>query len=408
MNSGKSEEPGVTAWLVQRPSWPMQAATAILLLVVIFEAYRRSGTDGMDNAFVVRAAHRFLDGGSPYSDRRFLYLPSSVLAAVPEALLPTVLLRLLVPAVTTALVLTGWWCALRIFEVPGRSRLGILVSAGLAFFAPFRSLVLLGNWTAACAAALPCALLLITRSRWTAAGAVVGVAIALKPMLIPFALIFLFARRPRALAAAAVIPAVGSVAAAITMPNPTFFFSRTLPFLLHGQDQFARPFDASLIAVLPRLGVPPGVALVVAAAAAGGGVWCAWRRWSGAGIGGTSRAERLRLVETGAMLMLSAFLVSRPSFEHYALVVLPTLLASAVVQDSVVRTPWFWLALVPQVPVIQWPLLVPVTRRAFKDAAMLCGLAVVLAWRCLRGRRVLVPEQGGAAEARAAGSRAAF
>lgn len=413
----------MTAWLVRRASWPAQTAAASLVLVAVFEVYRRSGLDGMDNAFVVKAARTFLDGGSPYSDRRFLYLPSSVLAAVPEALLPPVVLRPLVPAVTAGLVLFGWWCALRIFRVSPRSRLGVLVAGGLAYFAPFRSLVLLGNWTAASAAALPLALLLIVRSRWVAAGAVVGAAIALKPMLVPVALLFAMARRWRALAVLAAVPAVTSVAAAVVMPNPTFFFSRTLPFLLHGQDAFARPFDASLVAILPRLGMPQSAALLVATAGAAGGVWCAWRRWAGtpgtqggdAAAGGwrsggdrDGDAERLRLVETGVMLMLSAFLVSRPSFEHYSLVVLPALLASAAVPGSVVRTPWFWLALVPQVPVIQWPLLLPVTRRAFKDALMLCGLAALLAWHCVKGRRVLVPEQGGAAGPRPAGSRAAY
>nr|WP_237694978.1 glycosyltransferase family 87 protein [Streptomyces sp. SID5468] len=397
-----------------------------MVLVAVFEVYRRSGLDGMDNRFVIRAARALLDGGSPYADRRFLYLPSSVLAAVPEALLPRGVLRPLVPAATAAAVLTGWWCALRIFEVSPRSRLGVLVAGGLVYFAPFRSLVLLGNWTAFSAAALPLALLLAVRSRWTAAGAVVGTAIALKPMLVPVTLLFLMARRPRALALAAGVPVVSSLAAALVMPNPTFFFTRTLPFLLHGQDAYARPFDASLVAILPRLGVPQSAALLAAAAASGAGVWCAWRRWTGAGAGlpglqpspvpGTARwtagggrghlTERLRLAETATMLMLSAFLVSRPSFEHYSLVVLPLLLASVVVPGSVARTPWFWLTLLPQVPVIQWPLLRPVTRRAYKDALMLCGLAVVLAWTCVRGRRVLVPEQGGAADPRPAGSRA--
>lgn len=42
----------------------------------------------MDNAIVVRAARAWLAGGSPYDDPHFLYLPSAVLAAAPQAMLP--------------------------------------------------------------------------------------------------------------------------------------------------------------------------------------------------------------------------------------------------------------------------------------------------------------------------------
>ena len=336
---------------------------------------------GMDNYFVVKAARRLLDGSAPYADKRFLYLPSSVIAALPEAFLSDRLLRPLVPAATAGGVLAGWWFSLRIFQVPLGSRLAVLVAGGLAYFAPFRSLVLLGNWTAFSAAALPLALLLALRSRWVWAGVVVGVAIATKPMLVPVALIFVFARRRAALVVAAAVPAGLSLLAGLAMPAPGYFFTKTLPFLLRGQDVYARPFDASLPSVLTRIGLPERVALGVAAVLAAAGVLAAWLRWRAGG------PEPLRLVETGTMLMLAAFLVSRPSFDHYVLVVLPLLLASLPVVASAPRSPWFWIAFLPQIPVIQWPGFVAVERRAFKDAAMLGLLAAVVAWRCLAVRR---------------------
>ncbi|WP_246143237.1 glycosyltransferase family 87 protein [Actinacidiphila oryziradicis] len=371
-----ADKTGGVGWLLRPASWPVRAAAAAVLVAAVLEVYRRSHSGGMDNAFVVRAARSFLDGGSPYADKRFLYLPSAVLAAVPEALLPDRVLRAVVPVGVAGLVLGGWWCSLRIFGVWAGSRLAVLGAGGLAYFAPFRNLLLLGNWTAVSVAALPLALLLVVRARWVAAGAVIGAAVAVKPMLVPFALLFVFAGRWRALAVAVAIPAAGSVAAALAIPHPGYFFTRTVPFLLRGQDPFAGLYDASLGAVLPRLGVPRGLALAFAMAVAAVGVWCAWRRWR--------RADDtpMRVVETGTMLMLSAFLVSRPSFDHYVLVVLLPLLASVVVPGSAARTPWFWIALVPQIPVIDWPYVTPLTRRAFKDAAMFCGLAAVLAWRC--------------------------
>lgn len=385
VDSVDSDEAALGGWLLGRASWPLVAAAVALLVAGVFECYRRGDANGLDNAFVAQAARRWLDGGSPYADKRFLYLPGAVVAAAPMALMSDGALRVAVPAAAVGLVLGGWYCSLRLFGIPPRSRLAVAVAGGLVFFAPFRSLAALGNWTAMSALALPLALLLVLRSRWVAAAVVVGAAIALKPILVPFALLFVFARRWRALAVAVAVPGAVSVLAALAMPNPTFFFSRTLPFLLHGQDHFAGPFDASLVAVLPRLGVPQAMALAVAVVAAAGGVGCAWLRWR-RGVGGEPGEEALRLVDTGTMLMLAAFLVSRPSFDHYALVVLPPLLASVVMPGSAPRSPWFWVALVPQVPVVNWPYLVPVTRRAFKDAVMLGGLAAVVASRCLQAR----------------------
>ncbi len=243
-------------WLLAPASWVLRAVALGLLAVLGAQMYRTSPNVGMDNDFVVRAARTFLDGGAPYTDRRFLYLPSAVLAAVPEALLSRGQLRMLVIGVGQAAVLAGWWASLRIFKVAAGSRLAALGVVGLVFFEPFRNVVNIGNWTLASVVALPFALLCAQRARWGAAGLVVGLALAVKPMLVPLLLLFVFARRWRALAVALVVPVAASVLAALMMPRPGMFFTRTLPFLLHGQDAFARPFDASLGMILTRFECP--------------------------------------------------------------------------------------------------------------------------------------------------------
>ncbi|MCX4916450.1 glycosyltransferase 87 family protein [Streptomyces sp. NPDC102256] len=392
MRTGKSD---ISGWLVRRASWHAWAVTAVVLCAHVAGVARASADGGMDNAIVVRAARTWLDGGSPYADRHFLYLPSAVLAAVPQAVLPDAVLRALVPLTVTALLLAGWVWALRIHGVPGRSRLGVLGPAALALgFAPFGHLVSLGNWTVTAAAALPLALLLAARERWGWAGVVVGAAVALKPLLAPVALLFVFARRWPGLAAVVLVPAAASGGAALLMPDPTGFVTRTLPFLLRGHDTFVTLYEASPAAVLPRLGVPGPVAVPLACAAAAAGVVCAYRRWSRGAPG------PLRLVETAVLLMLSAFLVSRPSYDHYLLVVVPLLLAGLPYPDSVTRGPWFWLALVPQVPGADWPWLEPVTRRAFRDCFTLVvtTAAVVLLHRrhqALRGPGPFVAQRQG-------------
>ncbi|MFE2476208.1 glycosyltransferase family 87 protein [Streptomyces sp. NPDC001194] len=373
-------------WLLRPASRPWQLLSLAVVLGVCVSTSLRENW-GSDNAFVVKAAQTLLAGGSPYEDKRFLYLPSAVLMAVPEALLPTPVLRWSLPVAMSGLLGTGWLAALRIFSVPLRSRFAVVGFPVLALaYKPYVNLVLIGNWTAISAAALPVALLLAHRRSWAAAGLVVGLAIACKPMLVPIGLVFVLARQWRGLAVAVLVPLGVSLLGALMMPSPTLFFTKTLPFLLQGQDAYALPWDASPIAVLPRLGVPEPVAVLVAFAGAGAGLWAAWTRWRR--TGDETDAGELRLVETACMVMLTAFLVSRPSFDHYLLVVLPLLLASAVRPGSMPRSPWFWLALTPQVALVPWPSELAHKRRAFKDCATLCGLAILLVRRALRSGRV--------------------
>ncbi|MFK4067471.1 glycosyltransferase family 87 protein [Streptomyces sp. NPDC029674] len=377
MNTGKT---AVSGWLLRSAGWYVRGVLGVVLVAAVVRVGLRVPDGGMDNDIVVRAAEAWLDGRSPYADRHFLYLPGAVLAAVPQALLPVDVVRFLVPAGVTAGLVIGWACALRMYGVPWRSRFAAYGLLGLALgFAPFGHLVELGNWTVGSAAALPLALLLVCRGRWVAAGLVVGAAVAVKPLLAPVVLLFVLARRWGALGAAVGVPAAVSVGAALVMPDPGGFFTRTLPFLLKGEDSFVRLYEASPSAVLARLGVPQGGATLLAVCAAAAGLWCAWRRWQ-RGDEGPARA-----VECAVMLMLSAFLVSRPSYDHYLLVVLPLLLAGALTPGAAARSPWFWVALVPQVPGFSWPWLEPGTRRAFKDAVTLCLLAGSVGWACVRG-----------------------
>ncbi|MPY64960.1 hypothetical protein FNH08_49820, partial [Streptomyces spongiae] len=134
-----------SGWAVGRASWQAWAALGAVLCALVGSVARLSVDGGMDNAFVVRAARVFWHGGSPYDDQRFLYFPSAVPAALPQVFVEPDVLRVLVPAVVTGLLVFGWACALRLHGVPWRSRFAVLGLVGLVVgFAPFGHLVQLG------------------------------------------------------------------------------------------------------------------------------------------------------------------------------------------------------------------------------------------------------------------------
>jgi arabinofuranan 3-O-arabinosyltransferase len=372
-------EPGPSVPLRPAPRSVLLVAYVVFALVPLWAA--RRADSGEDNFIVVRAARHLLDGATPYADKRFVYPPSSILFALAEAPLPDGVLRHLSPFVCAALLLAAWWAALRLFGVPLRSWLAVLPVGGAALFAPFVNLVMLGSWTAPVAALGSVALLLMGRDRWLLAGLVIGLSIAVKPMLVPLGLVFLLARRWGGFALAAGVPAALAGAMLLLIPDPGRFFTTTVPFLLGGQDDYARPFDISLGAILPRAGLDGPVVLAARVLVAAAALAFAGLRWRAAG-----RADR-RLVETSSIVMLGTFLVSSPGFDHYVLLVLPGLLAGAALPGSPTRTVWFWLALVPQTGAVRIQELDTLHRRALKDWFMVAVLLAGLIAEVVAARR---------------------
>lgn len=369
----------VAALLIRRSPWPVRVAAYGLLLLELGRA-TLSRTGGMDNLLVVQAVRIIFSGGTPYESKRFLYPPSSIPFALLEAPASDTTLRRIGPFIVGALLLIGWWAALRLFDIGLGSWLGVLPVGMAGIFVPASSVIGLSSWTAPIVAAMGVALLLMGRGRWLAAGVVVGVSIAVKPMLVPLGLIFLLNRRWAGLAAAAGIPVLVTAVVLPLLPKPGLFFTATVPFLLSGQDNFARLYDASLPAVLPRLDTPAALVvlarLAVAVVTVAAAVW-RWRRGDD---------QRLRLVETSCLLMIGVFLVSTPAFPHYAMVVLPALVASLVVPGSVARTVWFWIALLPGLARVHVPGLETAHRQVFKIFILFVLLYGTLLWSAARRR----------------------
>ncbi len=340
--------PNAVAALLLRPApWPAHLAAYAVVLQELFRQSRRPN-NSMDNLFVVRAARLLLDGASPYESERFVYPPSSIPVALLQAHVPDATIRAASAFVVGALLLVAWWAALRLFDAGLGSWLGALGVAAASSFIPAMHLAVLGSWTVLVACLASVALLLMGRGRWLAGGVVIGLSIAVKPMLMPVGLVFLLARRWGGFAAAAGLPVVLCAAVLPFIPQPGLFFTKTIPFLLGGQDEFARPFDGSLQAILPRLGVEGAPVTVARVAVFVLMIVVAVLRWR------RGDDERVRIVETSAVLMLGTFLVSTPSFDHYPMILVPALVAAVVVPGSAARSVWFWIALAPFVTSLRW------------------------------------------------------
>ncbi|MFD0359124.1 glycosyltransferase family 87 protein [Streptomyces sp. NPDC127110] len=384
-----NSDPRLFDWLRGRAPLALVAAAVALLANVYYQA-RHAGNVGLDNEWVIKAADVFNHGKPPYEEERFLYLPPGVLAGVPWLWFSLKTRLDLLPFVGIAFVLIGWLLSLRIFGVSARSRLAVLGAIALCFLEPFTNVVQIGNWTSGYVMALPAVLLLAANRRWTAAAVVFGVAISIKPILAPVVLVFLMARQFKALAVAVVVPAVIAVAAGAMMPQPTLFLTKTLPYLLGGQGGFAAPFDASVSNVLHRLGLPEGVAGAAGLAAAAVMIVLAWLRWRRGGH------EGLRLVETSAMLMLAAFLGTKPSFDHYTLIVLVPMAAAVVAPGAASRSPWFWIGYVPMVNGLTLPFVSAWNTYNYRVLGTNLVSAATLASRAA-GRRPAGPAPAGAA-----------
>jgi arabinofuranan 3-O-arabinosyltransferase len=381
----------VESVLRRKAPWP---ARIVVLLLMAQEIYRVSLTwPGLDNRLVVDAARKLVDGVSPYASVRFLYPPSSLPFALALTPFSDRQLTWLFPWVLGLLLLGGWWAALRLFDLPFFSWLGVLGVGLFAVFNPAVSVVELGNWTGIVAPLMCVALLLMSRNRWLLAGLVIGLSIAVKPMLVPIGLIFLLARRWSGFAAAAGLPLVICGLVFPFLPHPGLFFTRTVPFLLHGQDGYTRLSDSSLPTMLPRLGVDGWPVTVLRLLVLLLAIAAAVLRWRGGGD------DRLRLVETSSILMIGAFLVSTPTFGFYPLVIVPALVASAVVPGSVARSVWFWIASIPLLLPVKFYRLdfatphVVSQMQAYKPFVWLVAVGLLLLIRAATPAPATVPRQ---------------
>jgi arabinofuranan 3-O-arabinosyltransferase len=342
---------------------------------------------GYDLLFAWRAEKLWAAGGQPYSIAAFVYPPSSLMLFRPlgflshrglqvGGLVATIVLIWLGVMISAAALGRRWWgltaaVATLVLSLTGAARLEVPLE----------------NVSALEFAALALFLLLALREQWLAAAIVLGLSIAVKPMLLPVILLLLLARRWLPLAVSLGVPAVLNLIALALVPAPMQVLHK-LPGLLNRSGAVAA-YNSAWVDVARSFGLPEGPTILLrlfSLAAALAAAWWAWRRLED---------RRLRLVTSVSMLLIGQYLAGTLSEYHYMLTLVPLAMTVAI-PGSPMRFPLAWLGAAWSLQVLTLPRSVLGLEENANDSAMRAiGMSVLVITvggvLLLRRRRAAAP-----------------
>jgi arabinofuranan 3-O-arabinosyltransferase len=167
------------------------------------------------------------------------------------------------------------------------------------------------------------------RGHWVPAGAAIGLSLAVKPLLLVVLLVFVLARKWKALAVAVLIPAVLNLVAFAIVADPGQVWSK-LPSLLN-RAGYGINFNSAWVDVARILGLPVGVSILLRLATVALAVVGALLAWS------RLDDPRLQLVTTTSLLLIGSFLAGTLSEYHFMLTLVP-LEMTLILRGSPMRT----------------------------------------------------------------------
>ncbi|MCI2237005.1 DUF2029 domain-containing protein [Kineococcus sp. TRM81007] len=306
----------VVAELAQR-----RAATAALWSAASVCLVLRTW-QGAVNAFdflVVHAAARgVLAGRDPYADPLYLYPPGSALLTLPVALLPSSAAAVVASLACVAAVVVACW---------GSARL--LVAGAPPWLVPLTLLVVLvspaggaltvsANTEFFAVAALPFLYRWAADERWGRFGVLLGLTLAVKPILLALVVLAVLARSWRAVAWAVGVPAVTSAVGLAVTPGGSGLLPVVLERLAHGSPEPVSPWmEVSVAGVLRNGDVGAGWILLARVLVLLLGAAAVVVRWSRGGAGAS------RTVQVGTLLVLTSIVGAPLAWDHYAVLLVP-------------------------------------------------------------------------------------
>ncbi|MDO3645843.1 glycosyltransferase family 87 protein [Nocardia mangyaensis] len=325
------------AQVVRLVMWPLAVITA--LDMVFDKALRGSVTD--DFKPVYAAVRAFLEQQPVYTaelssvDPHYLYPPGGTLLLAPLGLLGESAGRTMFLLLNAAAAVLAVYLLLRMFGYTQRS-----VLAPICYFALFASEALIntltfGNINGLIFLAEVVFLALVLARRDIPAGLVLGLTIAIKPILAPLLLIPAVRKQWSTVVVAGVVPVAATAIAWPFSVDPDTYFVHNLPYSLSVRDYF----NSSISGFGAYYDIAPTVTLMVralVAAMVAVSLWLLYRY---------CRHDELFFVVTmTGVLLTGEFALSSLGQQYYSLFLFPFLLA-VVQKRSVLRNWPAWLAI---------------------------------------------------------------
>jgi hypothetical protein len=269
---------------------------------------------GIDLAYTRRAVVDFLSGDAPYAVEFYPYPPTYLLLSTPlgmasRPVVSLVYLCLAMVAIPAALglVLRGFGCGLRGLAFP-------FAVLALSLYRPALDTLMFLNINAVVVVLLAVWLLLEQSGRHRRSAAVLGLTLAMKPVLIALVLIYLLRRQWRL---AAVLTSAPLLLGALILPllqDPLLIVTKALPGLLGGWDGEFAAANISLAGVGHLWGVDEAVVLVLRVLVVIVAVVIA-------------RKSAASPVESSGALLIASFLGSSFALVEYAVLLVPVVVA---------------------------------------------------------------------------------
>lgn len=291
------------------------ATLAAVAAVFCYRIYRYTSAPAIDLLPVYTLGwalvHR-LDASTIPSLAAYAYPPGAAIPAAVLGLLPYPAARVLMLVVNAAAIVGATHLLMRRFGWPWCSWAGVAILAGLTAFEPVGQTLYSGNINGLIFLAEVVVLLVAERGRWNRSGAVLGLSIAVKPVLAPLLLIFLVRRRWPAVVVALFTAGVLIAVGWLVTVDPSATYREVLRTL--GTDGGSE--SVALKGLVEALDVPPELSVPLRLAALVAGVLLLWR--SRVSLRGT-----LDPWEWSGILLAATFLASAFSWTYYGLYLLP-------------------------------------------------------------------------------------
>ncbi len=336
------------AWSRLRWDWtlPLRAGLVVLAAWMWWRAVEhwrslygfalRQRPLGFDVRPIWLAEHAWLAGRSPYHVFNFVYPPSHLIVMLPLAAFSE---KTVEHYADVAVVIALAAAVMMSAKLIGRRYWGLTAAIGffvLSAAQPVHDEMILENVSVLIATGLCATLLLASKDHWNWAAGALGLTLAVKPILAPVVLLFVFARRWRALSISVGIPFVLNLVALPTIRGLGRIWS-ILPLLFDRTRTFDA-YNASLFSVGALTGLPSLATTVVRVAAALVALLAAWWGWR------FSYDDASRLVNTSAALLIGLYLAGPLTEDHYMLTLIPLAIAASAWR-SPASLPIAWLGL---------------------------------------------------------------